>query len=450
MKRALTPARTPGPMLTAGDPDRAAALSRALDISRVNEDGVRALTHGFHTYPARMHPHTARRVLAALGVEPGDHVLDPFCGSGTVLVETIRLGAHAIGRDASPLAGLISRARTWPGTAERRKLIVAKAREIAGRVDAEGKAARRADYDPPPLRGSKGRGEKLAGWFDPHVRREVEALAAAVDEVRDASLRDILVAILSSILVKVSRRQSDTRAEKQDRKIGRGFPARIFADRAEELSRGLDSLWKGAPPKTPPAEIALGDARKLEGLATGSVEWVLTSPPYAGTYDYHDHHSLRLAFLGLPDAGFATSEIGARRGFKGNVEGALSMWDRDLTKVLAEIARVLRPGGAAVFLIGDSLAGAPPLGKAVFGDEVLTRLAPAAGLTWTATASIRRTPLGAAEIGAFRARAKHEHLVWFEKSATAPVVVAPPPATPAAPPPRPAFRPPMKRRPRKP
>lgn len=68
-----------------GDQELSGRLATAFDIE-TDEESTRAHVHGFHSYPARMHPTVARRMIELLS-EPGATVLDPFCGSGTVLVE---------------------------------------------------------------------------------------------------------------------------------------------------------------------------------------------------------------------------------------------------------------------------------------------------------------------------------------------------------------------------
>ncbi|HEX2879794.1 MAG TPA: DNA methyltransferase, partial [Polyangiaceae bacterium] len=89
----------------------------ALKVSS-DSNSVRDHVHGFHSYPARLHPVTARRLIEKLSRE-GDTVLDPFCGSGTVLVEGQLQGRHTIGVDLNPLAAELARfktERTKPGT----------------------------------------------------------------------------------------------------------------------------------------------------------------------------------------------------------------------------------------------------------------------------------------------------------------------------------------------
>jgi site-specific DNA-methyltransferase (cytosine-N4-specific) len=69
--------------------------------------------HGLHSYPARMHPPVAKKLIR-LFAAPGDIVLDPFCGSGGVLTEAIIQRCNGVGIDINPLACLLSRVKTKP------------------------------------------------------------------------------------------------------------------------------------------------------------------------------------------------------------------------------------------------------------------------------------------------------------------------------------------------
>ena len=84
--------------------------------AEADESEASSLTHGFHAYPARMHPAIARALLGELSVGPGSEVLDPFCGSGTVAVEALVAGWRCLGSDLDPLALRLARVKT-----ERRK-----------------------------------------------------------------------------------------------------------------------------------------------------------------------------------------------------------------------------------------------------------------------------------------------------------------------------------------
>ncbi|MCW5802269.1 MAG: hypothetical protein KIT31_07770 [Deltaproteobacteria bacterium] len=458
--------RAPGKIIADGPRDVTDALVAALRAPSLDHDIALSLTHPFHTYPARLHPATARilvDVVAETIPNPGRApdrsrdgragggtldrtapgrsapdrsapdrsaseraaseraapvaILDPFCGSGTVLVEAAAAELPAVGVDLNPLATLVARAKTWLVPPHRRRKLREAAHAIAGGVLAAGKAARRAAFEPMPRRRPTGfdpnaRDRRLAAWFAPHVRRELEALAAAVDDVErdDAELGGILLACLSAILYKVSSRTSDTDGTWVDRDIARGQACRLFAQRADLLSAGLDDL----PPRPRP-RVVEADARTLgtAGIVPdGTAGGVVTSPPYAGTYDYAEHQRLRFDFLALHHRDFDAGEIGARRSFDQPREGSnpTAAWRTALADTLHTLGRALAPGARAAIVIGDSLAA----GRAMYAlDDV--RAALTSDLLVEAWASQHRPILGAVERRAFADRPKSEHILLLRR-----------------------------------
>src|SRR5262249_3565888 len=132
------------------------------------------------------------------------------------------------------------------------------------------------------------------------------------------------------------------------KRIARGIPSRMLSDRAEELARGLAALERRAPPGTPPPRIELGDARALGSIGDEGASLGLSSPPYPGTYDYAAHHDVRFAWLGMGARGFRKVQLGAHATEAG-------VWRADQRRFMAEIARVLRPGGRALLMVGDGV-----------------------------------------------------------------------------------------------
>ena len=85
-----------------------------------HDEATNSLTHGIHPYPAKFPPQIPARLIEIL-TRPGDVLLDPFCGSGTTLVEALRLDRSAVGTDINPIAVLVTETKTarLNGTAER-------------------------------------------------------------------------------------------------------------------------------------------------------------------------------------------------------------------------------------------------------------------------------------------------------------------------------------------
>ena len=411
-RRSLT--HVGGEVETAGNRQVAAVLAQALDVappeeptgrvSSASDDADRGHVHGFHAYPARMHPATAARLLRALS-DDASAVLDPFCGSGTVLVEAMLAGRQAAGVDLNPLAVRLARVKTNPGIAAQRDALVATAREIAAFAD-ERRARRAGATQRYPA-------EDVAS-FDPHVLLELDSLRSGIAQRRadESFVREALEMVLSSILVKVSRRTSDTSAVRSQRRIAAGFPARLFANKAAELARRLGELASLLPRPYSTPRIAVDDATRLRTVAASSIDVVVTSPPYAATYDYLVHHGLRMRWLGLDQRALDKGEVGARRKYaRIDPRVARETWSRELGRVLRELSRVCRKGARVVLLLGDSAVQ----GEALRADSVVADVAPSAGFAPFARASQRRPHFHEPTARAFRDAPRAEHVLVLEK-----------------------------------
>ncbi len=379
-----------GPVARAGDPLAADVLARALAAAGADAPGL--AIHQFHTYPARMHPALARAVLRDLA-EPGAVVLDPFCGGGTVPVEARCQGARALAVDLNPLAVRLARVRADPLNRKRRAMLGARAREVAERV-------RAAASDPSAPRHTVPRAE--AAWYEPHVLAELGVLRHVVGRSGARWEQDVLLMVLSSIVVKVSRQAADTAPRRAPRRLRKGFVSELFVRRTDELARALAELERAVPRGTPPAAIHEGDARRLRAvLGRTRADLVLTSPPYGGTYDYVEHHARRYAWLGLDPRALRAGEIGARRDVGA---GARERWDAQVLAVLRSVAAVVAPQAPILLLVGDAQLGRMRVDAA----EQLARLAARAGLDVRASASQPRPDWRGGP-------PRREHLVWLER-----------------------------------
>jgi adenine-specific DNA methylase len=380
-----------------GDAESGAALQHALEVTATETAELRDV-HAFHSYPARMHPETAARLVASLSA-PGQTVLDPFCGSGTVLVEARRLGRHGLGYDVNPL----SRELCWLKTSSPGDAWLSALLENAERVAAHADERRKRKAG-----ATQRYGEEDRAQFAAHVLLELDGLRDGIQNVADGEQRRALFLLLSALLTKVSQRGGDSNDRTAEKRVAPGFPSRFFVKKTGELCRQLAEYRASLPPAAPHAACTLGDARKLPGLAARSVALVVSSPPYPGVYDYLSHHDDRLRWLGLSSRDFEQLEIGSRRELAGEGFGpALALWERDLGATLTALARALRADGRIVLLIADSTLA----GKALFAERVVEKAAPAAGLTLLSRASQARPHFHGGSRDAFAKQPRREHLL---------------------------------------
>lgn len=398
-----------------GDPELAQGLARALDVSAAGADESepeRAHVHGFHTYPARMHPETAAR-LVALATEPGGRVLDPFCGSGTVIVEAIAAGRRARGTDLNPLAVMLAQSKIRPRTEADLAALVDRARAISERGEARRKQKAGATMRYP---------FEDAALFEPHVLLELDSLRSGVfgpELDGEPELRRDLALVLSSILVKVSKKRADTSRVTEPRRTRAGFTLDLFAKKAAEYAdrlRAFDAIAKAAPGGRLKARIEVADVRELRMPEGGLADAIVTSPPYAGTYDYLAHHELRLRWLELPARGLSAVELGARRDYaRLSPSEALARHARETKELLTACARLVRPSGMVILLVADSGLR----GVALRADEAIRKAIDSRlGLHVVAQASQDRPHFHKPTEQVFAERPRAEHAILLSRART--------------------------------
>ncbi|MBI5536603.1 MAG: hypothetical protein HY898_28035 [Deltaproteobacteria bacterium] len=392
-----------GEVEAAGAPGVASKLRTALAIDPDPEQG-RAHVHGFHSYPARMHPTVARRLVELFAPTRGV-VLDPFCGSGTVLVEARLAGREAIGVDLNPLAAALATLKVSGMTRVQAEAMVAAARQIGLQGEQRRKARAGAMRRYPEID---------ARQFEPHVLLELDSIREGIARSRPGVATEALWLVLSSILTKVSRKRGDTgEVQEQPRRLASGFTLRLFFSKAEELAAQLAEFTKRLPRGALQARVICGDARELPGIEPASVDVVISSPPYPGNYDYLAHHETRLRWLSMNPGALAADEIGARRKLdRIGPRAARAAFGREMAAVLTASGRSLRAGGTVLLVIADSVVA----GQVLRADELMVACARQAGLAWKATASQRRPHFHKGTAHAFDRDDRREHVIAFVKT----------------------------------
>ena len=306
-------------------------------LAEVNWDFPERVTHSaiesIHPYPAKFIAEIPRALLNALPIPPGTAVLDPFCGGGTTLVECQRGGWPSVGIDLNPIACLMARVRT-----SSRPLDLKEA--ATGVVD---RARRAVDVTIPPL-------PNLDHWFDRPVQHALAALTQAVDTAPAVS-RHALRLALSSIIVRVSRQESDTRYAAVDKNV---TGSDVLAHFHRAAFRVDDALAERGYPLAQ-AEVFEADTVAFDPSRIGTrIGMVITSPPYPNAYEYWLYHKYRMYWLDFDPLAVKAREIGARAHFFKRNHHTEDDFARQMTRTFDLIRAVLVPGGYACFVIGRS------------------------------------------------------------------------------------------------
>lgn len=287
-----------------------------------------------HPYPAKFVPEIPGAFLDVLAPPPGTRILDPFCGSGTTLLAAQRRGLPSMGVDLNPVACLISRVKTAPlpaGLEEAADLVVEEARSDANPLV-------------PDI-------PNLGHWFKPDVQKATAALVTAIGHRAGEPSFDALRLALSSILVRVSNQESDTRYAAIEKDVDRKDVFRLFRAAVSKLAKGLDAReWSLAS-----AEVLESDVLALTPADLGGrVGAIVTSPPYPNAYEYWLYHKYRMWWLGFDPLAVKTAEIGARAHFFKRDRHTAGHFREQMRGVFSLLDSVLSKGGVVCFVVGRS------------------------------------------------------------------------------------------------
>jgi site-specific DNA-methyltransferase (cytosine-N4-specific) len=351
---------------------------------------TRGGTHGIHPYPAKFIPQIPRALIAALHPQDGSAVVDPFCGSGTTLVEASLAGYPSVGIDLHPLACLISKVKITP---LRSSLRVAASETLS--------RAQQMQVVPPAI-------PALDHWFERPVQLALTALFSSIDAEQDLDVRDALRVAASSIVVRVSNQESDTRYAAIRKKGDKQQVWNAFRLAAESMDDAITETWIDSDRRSG-AQIINQDVLTVEPEQIVSpVSLAITSPPYPNAYEYWLYHKYRMYWLGMDPIKVRKSEIGARPHYFKRDPHTAQDFQRNMDQVLSLLARVLADGGHACFQIGSSVIR----GELIDNAAIIQRAATRAG--FRAVAAMRREiPMRRKAFNPHHARIRQEDLLVF-------------------------------------
>jgi DNA modification methylase len=362
-----------------------------------NLNSAERFAHLIHPYPAKLLVHIPLFFLASdLLSKPGDTVLDPFCGSGTVLSESQLASRRAYGADANPLARLIARVKIARlNTAMATRALDTLLRRIPTTPRAK----------PPDV-------VNIEHWFYPSTVRKLQCLLEAIEQLRNPEVRDFLLVCFSVCVRKVSLADPRlsvpvklkfgqypkghalrAKTDAHFRRLRRVNVAEVF-DRIARANLGRMEKVQACSSFCADGKVICADARHLvhqysrngrrgKQLGNESVQLVITSPPYPGAQKYIRSCSLSMGWLRLCPTGqlrahkaciigreeFTKSECADL--IRTNIVGAdrilteirqrnptratiAATYLNDMRTAMKEMCRVLKPGGHVVLVAANN------------------------------------------------------------------------------------------------
>lgn len=306
------------------------------------DSNSRGSVHTIHPYPAKFIPEIPRELIRLFHPQDGSAILDPFCGSGTTLVEAVVADYAAVGIDLHPLATLISKVKTTPiasdlTTIGTEVLKRAERRLLKGRVHI------------PSI-------PNLDHWFEKSVQNALAALIEAIATVEEDAARDALRVAFSSIVVRVSNQESDTRYAAVSKAVDEQVVWQNFARATKSVADALSNVHSSLFPFTRTCHVINKDILTVEPQDISlPIGLVITSPPYPNAYEYWLYHKYRMYWLGMDPIAVRTAEIGARPHYFKKNHQTEHDFEEQMRRCFLLLSKVMVPGGHACFIVGRSI-----------------------------------------------------------------------------------------------
>lgn len=359
------------------------------------------LTHGIHPYKGKFYPQLVRPLLNILDIKEGETVFDPFCGSGTVLLEAVLNGCDAYGCDINPIAVEISKAKNsifkvLPYDFE--KQVKMFEQELKNDQEIEPSDI----FDQDAL-------EEIESWFPQKVVLKLAFIMDKIQKVPDDRIRSFLRIILSSIIRDISQQDpTDLRIRRRKDPIEDAQVLEMFLNNLNKQYQNIMTYFKichNAPERVGEAKVWRGNSTDTtsvkENLGDRKVDIIITSPPYATALPYIDTNRLNMLVLNGTNAAkrvpieaemTGTREIKKTRreflekkiqngefetitsqcaielikkiywqnkdadvGFRRkNMAALIYMYFRDMSNILYVLDGTVKQGGHICFIIGDT------------------------------------------------------------------------------------------------
>lgn len=307
--------------------------------------------YNIHWFPATFIPQIPSILIGNLSA-PNSTVLDPFCGSGTTLVEAARLGRIGVGVDINPLAYLISKAKTTYISEETLMAVVEKYESWLG------KSVLRNTLIPPFPDKER--------WFHKHTLKELGSINYLIAKEKNGRVRNLLSVCFSAILKKTCT-QRDHYTYVADNMFPKNGSSLLYVDAKKTFLSHLKSTVNAInqfyndmtiqeinPEKMLSRfKVLQDDARRLDHIDDNSVDLVVTSPPYANVTDISAGNRLSFYWLDLGSLDECKKEeIGAR--WKRFRKRAIEDYIDQLRSVFIQLKRVLKKRCYLCCILGET------------------------------------------------------------------------------------------------
>jgi DNA modification methylase len=298
------------------------------------------LSHNYLRYIGKFTPQLPNQFIEAY-TKVGDTVVDPMCGSGTTLIEAMRLDRKAIGTDINDVALMTSKVVTTFIEPKLLSKSIADFDSFAFTLKAKTLPKKLSI----PM-------QEVLHYYDQASLSELLQIQAYIDGLEDEDVRHFFQLALLSILRQVSKANVKKMNTEIDHK-------KIVKPVVPTLQKQLIHMFNinglcvelGLKEKSNTVRVAKGFADNT-GLADNSADLFVLHPPYLSGTAFSETAQLQLAWLKINHKDLRKIEL-AMRGSYFHVPNGLQKYLIGWNHILKEAYRVLKPGGYCACVIGD-------------------------------------------------------------------------------------------------
>ena len=279
--------------------------------------------HGISSYVGRIKPAFAHWLIECLTTNK-DVIYDPFCGVGTVPLESAIMGRRSIGNDLNPYAVLISRSKI-------------DVRGLENEIEYL-KKIKLKDYNKINI-------SKVPQWVKEYYHVDTLKEILFLRDLFNKEGRYFLLGCLLGISHGHRPQHLSIRTGYIIPYIPNPKPEVVYKNSIEKLIEKIIRMYKDYQTFKFTPEIYYGDSRNTNYIKDQSIDCIITSPPYYDTLDYVSSNKLRLFFSGVND--------NSQSLLKNELIQNKNNYIEEMVKIGFELKRVLKDKGKIAFVLGD-------------------------------------------------------------------------------------------------
>lgn len=367
--------------------DGACLVRTQQDLASIFKKSGDSKLHYIHPYPAKFIPAIPRFLIENF-TNPGDVVLDPFCGSGTTALEAMLAGRKAACTDIMPLPVLVSKVKTTPVDVDsinraRERLMEGIKRDLQGNATVPEPSFPNVDF-----------------WFTPKVKRQLSIIKKNIDGLENGDVKDFFTVSFSGIVKKASKTYPGDILLRLDKNYVERDAIEMFDEKVDRNIKAIGDLPPGSS-----ATVKAASADKLP-FGDGSIDAIITDPPYSPwSIRYVEAMKNEMYWDGLIDDHLVTKKdnwgennLGESCSKKDTgIRSIRDMFDimdgtdRDFKKcqqfnfalnmerAFKEFHRVVKPGGRFIIRVGNPKSKIDGEWRELRNDEMFEEIGKAAG-----------------------------------------------------------------------